>query len=125
MGIIAKLGAPAALLLALAGPAAAEGDADAGKTSFTRRCAACHGVQQGQNKVGPSLHGVVGRQAGQVAGFNYSPAMRESGKTWDVATLDAYLTNPREVVPGNKMIMPGINDAAERGNIIAYLDTLH
>ncbi len=113
----------AALLVAAAAPgvASAAGDAEAGKAAFNRRCTACHAVAAGQNKVGPTLHGVVGREAGKVPGFNYSPAMRDSGKTWDEATLSAYLENPRELVPGNRMIMAGIRDAAERDNIIAYL----
>ena len=113
----------AALLIAATpgGAALAAGDAEAGKTAFNRRCTACHSVAVGQNKVGPSLHGVVGRAAGQVPGFNYSPAMRDSGKTWDEATLSAYLEKPRELVPGNRMIMAGIADAAERENIVAYL----
>jgi len=67
------------------------------------------------------LLGVVGRESGKVPGFNYSPAMRDSGKTWDEATLSTYLENPRELVPGNRMIMAGIRDASERDNIIAYL----
>ena len=117
---------PAAALAALlvAGvpvAASAAGDAEAGRSAFNRRCTACHAVVAGQNKVGPTLHGVVGRAAGQVPGFNYSPAMRDSGKTWDEATLSAYLEKPRELVPGNRMIMAGITDAAERENIIAYL----
>lgn len=107
----------------LTGPFAAQaaGDVDAGKTAFTRRCGACHNVVAGQNKIGPSLHGIVGRPAGQVAGFNYSPAMRDSGRTWDAPTLDTYLENPRDFVVGTRMILAGIKDGGERENIIAYL----
>lgn len=114
------------LVVMIAGlPAAAwaAGDADAGKTAFARRCTVCHSVAEGQNKVGPSLHGVVGRPSGQVANFNYSPAMKNAGKTWDEATLDAYLADPKALVPGNRMILAGIKDEAERQNIIAYLAT--
>lgn len=114
---------PALLLpLAHAAPAAAQADVEAGRTAFTRRCGACHTVQPGQNRIGPSLHAVVGREAGKVEGFNYSPALRDSGKTWDPATLDAYLANPRGLIPGNRMIMPGITGAEERSNIIAYVE---
>ncbi|MDO9711426.1 c-type cytochrome [Paracraurococcus lichenis] len=109
------------LLLPVAGRAA--GDAEAGKTAFNRRCAVCHSVAEGQNKVGPSLHGVVGRASGSVAGFNYSPAMKSAGKTWDEASIDTYLQDPKAYVPGNRMILAGIKDEAERQNIIAYLDT--
>jgi cytochrome c len=103
--------------------ARAAGDAEAGKTAFNRRCGVCHGVAAGQNKIGPSLHGVVGRPAGQVQGFNYSPAMKGSGKTWDEASIDTYLKDPKSYVPGNRMILAGLNDDAERQNIIAYLAT--
>jgi cytochrome c len=59
-----------------------------------------------------------------LAGFNYSEAMRESGKTWDPATLDTYLAHPREIVPGTKMAFGGLPVAADRSNVIAYLETL-
>ena len=112
----------AAVALLLPAAAQAAGDAEAGKTAFNRRCAVCHAVAQGQNKVGPSLHGVVGRASGAVAGFNYSPALKSANKTWDAASIDAYLQDPKAYVPGNRMILAGIKDEAERQNIIAYLE---
>lgn len=118
---VTMIAAAAALLLPAAAQAA--GDAEAGKTAFNRRCAVCHAVAQGQNKVGPSLHGVVGRASGAVAGFNYSPAMKSANKTWDAASIDAYLQDPKAYVPGNRMILAGIKDEAERQNIIAYMET--
>lgn len=116
----------AALAVSIAaGPAAAEeGDAEAGRASFNRRCMVCHAAQAGQNKVGPSLHGVVGRAAGQVAGFNYSPALRADGRVWDAPALHAYLADPRGTIPGNRMVMPGIAAEKERDDLIAYLGTL-
>lgn len=120
----------AALALAAAGAfvvpptaAALAQDAEAGRVSFQRRCSACHVVQPGQNRVGPSLHGVVGRPAGQVPGFNYSAAMRDSGKVWDEASLDAYIANAREYIPGTRMILAPLANAEERANIVAYLAT--
>ena len=113
-----------AALLGPVAPAATAGDAEAGRTAFARRCMACHAAQPGQNRIGPSLHAVFGRPAAQVTGFNYSPALRDSGRTWDEPTLHAYLLNPRELIPGNRMVMPGIQAEEERANIIAYLDTL-
>ena len=113
----------AAMALLLPAGAHAAGDAEAGKTAFNRRCAVCHAVAEGQNKVGPSLHGVVGRASGSVANFNYSPAMKSAGKTWDQASIDTYLQDPKAYVPGNRMILAGIKDEAERQNIIAYLET--
>jgi cytochrome c len=110
--------------LVAATSAQAAGDAAAGKVLFTQKCGLCHSVVEGQNKIGPSLYGVVGRKSGSLATYNYSDAMKNSGKTWDDATLDAYLTNPRQYIPGIKMIFAGYSDPADRQNVIAYLDTL-
>ena len=82
-------------------------------------------MQPGRNLVGPSLFGVVGRHSGQVPGFHYSEASRGSGLTWDPATLDHYLTSPRQVVPGTLMTFPGLQDPGQRRDVIAYLATLH
>ncbi len=95
-------------------------DAAAGKAIFAR-CAICHSVAAGQNKIGPSLAGVVGRKAAGVPNFNYSPAMKASNLTWTPDNLDAYLSNPRAKVPGNKMIFAGLTKPADRANVIAYL----
>ncbi len=104
--------------------AQAAGDATAGQALFKTKCGICHSPVAGQNRVGPSLFGVVGRPAGTAPGYNYSEANKSSGKTWDDATLDTYLTNPKALVPGTKMVFPGLPDAADRANVIAYLDTL-
>jgi cytochrome c len=104
--------------------AQAAGDAEAGKVLFTKKCGLCHSVEQGKNKIGPSLHGVVGRKAGSLEGYNYSEAMKNANITWDDTTLDKYLTNPRADIPGIKMIFAGYPDPADRQNVIAYLDTL-
>ncbi len=113
----------AALTAAGAAPALADGDPAAGKTVF-RKCSACHTVQAGKNRVGPSLAGIVGRVAGTVDGFKYSKAMLEfgaGGGTWDEATLDAYLGDPKGFIKGNKMAFPGLKSADERADVIAYL----
>ena len=88
------------------------------------QCAACHAVEAGKNGVGPTLFGVVGRKAGTVAGYAYSDANKNSGATWDEATLDSYLTAPMKNMPGTKMAFAGIADAAKRAEVIAYLKTL-
>jgi cytochrome c len=98
-------------------------DVEAGKVAF-KKCALCHTTEPGKNKIGPSLFGVVGRKSGSLDGFNYSEAMKNYDHTWDPETLDAYLTDPRAVVPGTKMIFPGIKDKTEREDVIAYLETL-
>lgn len=101
--------------------AALAADADAGKTVFNK-CKACHQVGPGaKNAVGPDLTGVVGRKAGTHEGFNYSEAMKGSGKTWDEATLHAYLTDPKKELPGNKMVFMGLKDSADIDNLIEYL----
>jgi cytochrome c2 len=111
--------AVAAALLGTAGAAGAQ-TADQGQKIFAR-CAICNTVEPGKNRMGPSLAGVVGRKAGTAAGYNYSPAMKAAKLIWNTATLDKYLTNPRAVVPGNKMIFPGLPNAADRAAVIAYL----
>ena len=117
----------AALLAAsFAAPTAAwaiDGDVDAGKVAFNK-CAACHAVQAGQNKVGPTMHGVFGRKAASVQGYAYSPAMQKYDVVWDEGELDKYLADPRGTVQGTKMVFPGIKSETERKNVIAYLETL-
>ncbi len=100
-------------------------DAKAGQAVFKSQCSICHAVQAGRNMTGPSLFGVVGRKAGQEAGFHYSAANEKSALVWDAATLDRYLTNPRAVVPGTIMTYPGLKDDAKRADLIEYLSTLH
>jgi cytochrome c len=101
--------------------AEAVADPNAPPAAFAQ-CAACHKVEAGApNGLGPNLHGVVGHKAALVVGFNYSPAMKTSGLTWDEATLDKYLTNPRAMVVGTKMSFAGQPDAAKRAEIIAWL----
>ena len=112
-----------ALLAMHASAALADGDAAAGKTVFAK-CGICHSIKEGENKIGPSLFGIVGRPAHSITTFNYSPAMAAHNVTWDAATLDQYLADPRAVVPGTKMIFPGLKSEQDRANVIAYLATL-
>lgn len=116
------LAAMAAVALT-AGTARADGDPALGKTAFNK-CAACHSVKPGENKIGPSLHGVVGRPSHSIEDFNYSEPMKAYNVTWDAPTLDHYLTDPRGTVPGTKMIFVGLKKDDERANVIAYLETL-
>jgi cytochrome c len=109
-----------ALGVAASRPAAADGDPAKGKVVFNK-CMACHSMQAGVNKVGPSLHGVIGSKPGAVAGYNFSAALKNSGLTWDEATLDKWLASPRKLVPGTKMIFPGLPKEEDRQNVIAYL----
>jgi len=99
----------------------AEGDPATGKRQFAQ-CAACHTVEaDGATKVGPNLHGIIGRKAGSNAGYDYSPAMKSAGFVWDEARLDTYITKPSVFIPGNKMAFLGVGKDDVRANIIAYL----
>jgi cytochrome c len=98
-------------------------DIEAGKAEF-KKCALCHTTEAGKNKVGPSLFGIVGRKSASLDGYSYSEAMKKFDHIWDPRTLDTYLSDPRAVVPGTKMIFPGIKDDKERQDVIAYLETL-
>lgn len=100
--------------------ARADGDVDEGKKVFNK-CKVCHQLEPGKNTIGPSLSGVIGRKAAAVDGYKYSPSMTQSGLTWDDATLDKYLADPKAVVPNGKMIFPGLKTEKERQDVIAYL----
>jgi cytochrome c len=98
------------------------GDAAKGKVDFLT-CQTCHAVEAGVNKIGPSLHAVVGRTAGTIAGYTYSPANKNSGITWTPEKLFQYLEKPQRIVPGTKMTYAGMSDPQKRANVIAYLQT--
>ena len=115
----AFFGAAAVFLFA---SAAARADDDGEKT-FKKYCAACHTVEAGKNKIGPSLSGVVGRKAGSIDGFAYSEANKGSGVVWDEAKLDQYLSDPKQFMPGNKMVFAGVKKSDERAALIAFLKT--
>jgi cytochrome c len=98
-------------------------DAAAGEKVFAK-CKVCHVVDKDQNKVGPSLSGVIGRTAGTHPGFKYSKAMTEAGASgvkWDDATLTNYLRDPKAMIKGGKMAFPGLKKDEDLANVIAYL----
>lgn len=112
-------------LLAFAAPVLAaspspKGDPVHGQQIFGR-CAACHTLGQSGGRIGPVLNGVVGRKAGSVPGYAYSPAMKASGLTWNVATLARFLQAPAKVVPGTKMFFPGLPNSQDQADLEAYL----
>ena len=116
----AEAGAPATAPSAAAAPASALAAAPA----MFGQCASCHSVQPGQHGIGPSLAGVYGTKAGDIAGYAFSAPLKASGLTWDDATLDKWLAGPMKLVPGTKMTYAGISDPAQRAELIAYLKTL-
>lgn len=115
---------PAAAEAPVAEAPAAAAPAVAARPAVFAQCASCHSIEPGKNGLGPSLAGVFGAKAGHEPAFAYSTPMRNSGLTWDEATLDRYLKNPREVVPGTKMAYAGLKDDAKRAELVAWLKTI-
>jgi cytochrome c len=107
-------------LVAATSGSRADGDAGRGEKRF-EECATCHTLERGVNNVGPSLNGVLARKAGEIADFRYSPALKRSGITWTPQTLDNFIADPQKAVPGNRMPFAGMPDAADRADLIAYL----
>ena len=103
--------------------ALAAGDHAAGEKVFASHCAVCHATVPGENKIGPSLAGVVGSKSGTVPGYDFSPAMKNANVTWDDANLDKFLANPTGFVQGTKMFV-NLPNETDRQNVIAYLNTL-
>jgi cytochrome c len=109
-----------AALVASIGAAVAQ-DAAAGEKVFAK-CKVCHQIgESAKNMVGPVLNGVVGRPAGTYPAYHYSDANKNSGITWDEATLKEYLKNPKAKVPGTKMVFPGLTSDEDIANVLAYL----
>ena len=121
MKLLIGLGVLAAMAAA-ASPALAAGDAVRGKTVFAL-CAACHSFNPAKNDPGPNLKGIVGRKSASVEDYIYSGAMKRSDEVWDESTLNAYLANPRVVIPRTKMPFAGMPEPQDRADLIAYLKT--
>lgn len=120
-GIFAAVAVAVAMTMS-AGVAKASGDAEAGKKVF-KKCKSCHNTDH-KDKVGPGLQGVFGRAAGATDSKKYSSALKESGLTWDEATLDKFLAKPKDLVKKTKMSFAGLKKEDDRANVIAYLKTL-
>jgi len=103
-----------------AGMARAQGDPKRGEKIF-EKCRACHAIDGGANEVGPGLRGVFGRRAGERDDFRYSPALKRSGIIWTEGTLDTFIADSQATVPANRMPYAGMPTAADRGDLIAYL----
>ena len=112
------------LSLCTASLARADGSAAIGEDLFKHKCGSCHSVEAGKNRVGHHWPAWSDANLLQIETYSYSAAMRGAGLTWDPATLDSYLTNPRAKVPGTKMTFLGLPKANDRADIIAYLSIL-
>ncbi|MDB5972555.1 MAG: hypothetical protein JWQ90_5005 [Hydrocarboniphaga sp.] len=116
------LAAALAMLAVATGPALAA-DAKKGADSFDENCSECHSVASTlRSKKGPSLYGVVGRNAASIEGFSYSDAIKQRPIVWSRENLDAYIAAPKKFVPGGKMKFDGVADTAERADLIEFLE---
>ncbi len=116
---------PAAISILLFAPAPAPAqDSDPAQIAFNNACRTCHTTREGDNRLGPTLQGVIGRKAGSLSGYNnFSESMKKADLVWDKSTLDRFIANPDQVVPGNNMKpYGGLASAEERGKIIAFLE---
>jgi len=121
MRIVRKVSGFAVLLGGLVGIAHAAGDPTRGSRVFGQ-CAACHSVVPGEHMTGPSLAKIWEKKAGRVDGFSrYSEALKRAEVVWTEATLDRWLVNPEKLLPGTSMAFPGIKEATDRRDVIAYL----
>jgi cytochrome c len=114
----------AAALALLSGAALAQDEVnpEEAQLAFNNHCRTCHTTDEGDHRLGPSLHAVIGRKAGSLPDASYSSAMADADVVWDEATLDRFIENPNAVVPGNNMKpYSGITSPEERAKIIAYL----
>ena len=109
------------LPLTLVARAQGLGDAQRGVQVFAQ-CKVCHSLEAGKNIVGPSLHGLIGRKAGSVPGYAYSPALKNANVTWNDDTLSKYLSDPKAFIPGDKMVFTGIKNPSSLGDLLAYLN---
>jgi cytochrome c len=101
----------------------ASADMGRGEAS-AKKCAACHTFGKGEpNRVGPNLYGIVGRAKASVAGFNYSAAMKAKGGNWTIDELNAFVLNPKAVVPGTNMTFAGVPRATERADLLTYMNS--
>ena len=120
--IIRQAGLATVLSLLASSATAQDAGAQAGQLLFNNTCRTCHTTQEGDNRLGPNLHGIVGRKAGSLPNYGYSHAMAESGLTWDEATLDRFIASPDAVVSGNNMKpYGGLASPEDRARIIAFL----
>lgn len=125
MQLAAAVGVAACLLTAPPGLAqqSPHPSDDAGHQAFNNSCRTCHSVKEGDNRLGPNLHRIVGRKAGSLPNYNYSPSMKNAGFVWDQDKLTRFLVKPGEIVSDNKMQPYGGIAKEEAAKVIAYLQS--
>ena len=122
MQLMAALGAVTCLLSSPSALPQAAAEPASGQLAFNNACRTCHLTREGDNRLGPNLHKIVGRKAGSSPNYNYSSAMKDADFVWDEAKLDRFIANPDEVVPGNNMKpYGGLTSKDDRAKIIAFL----
>jgi cytochrome c2 len=110
----------AGTFMVFAQSALAAGDVENGKKVY-KKCAACHSLEEGKKKVGPTLYGVFGRTSGQLEGFKFSKALVAAEIVWDETTIDAYIADPKGYIPKNRMAFAGLKKEQDRADVIAYI----
>jgi cytochrome c len=100
-------------------------DTESGQLTFNNACRTCHTTKEGDNRLGPNLHNVIGRKAGSLPNYGYSSAMKDADFVWDKEKLDRFTAKPDEVVPGNNMKpYGGLTSAEDRAKVIAFLESV-
>src|SRR5947199_6378905 len=105
-------------------PAGKGADTESGQQTFNNACRTCHTIKEGDNRLGPNLHNVIGRKAGSLPNYGYSSAMKGADFVWDKEKLDRFIAKPDEVVPGNNMKpYGGLTSAEDRAKVIVFLES--
>ncbi len=100
-------------------------DAISGQQVFNNACRTCHTTKEGDNRLGPHLHKIIGRKAGSLPNYGYSSSMKGAGFVWDKEKLERFIANPDEMVPGNSMKpYGGLASADSRAKVIGFLQSL-
>jgi cytochrome c len=99
-------------------------DTESGQLTFNNACRTCHTTKEGDNRLGPNLHNIIGRKAGSLPNYGYSSAMKGADFVWDKEKLDRFIAKPDEVVPGNNMKpYGGLTSAEDRAKVIVFLES--
>ena len=100
-------------------------DSESGQLTFNNACRTCHTTKEGDNRLGPNLHNVIGRKAGSLPNYGYFSAMKGADFVWDKEKLDRFIAKPDEVVPGNNMKpYGGLSSAEDRAKVIVFLESV-